>query len=113
MVGSSWEYDGTFGNHRWSSNDPRVIVCEDEKYKRMVVMEFSTGKATHIGKKGGGDPEENMYGDFAVGNGTGEPWPKQEESPTSKATTGAAWLSKTSVLANTWPGSTDGLIFLW
>ena len=65
----------------------------------MVVMEFGTGKAAHIGKKGGGDPEENMYGDFAVGNGTGEPWPKQEESPTSKATTGSAWLSKTSVLA--------------
>ena len=108
-----WKYDGTFDNHRWSSNDPRFIVCEDEKYKRMVVMEFGTGKATHIGKKGEGNPEENMYGDFTVGNGKGKSWPKQEGPPTSKAPTESAWLSKTAVLANTWPGSRDGLIFLW
>ncbi len=108
-----WKYDGTFDNHRWSSNDPRFIVCEDEKYKRMVVMEFGTGKATHLGKKGEGDPEKNMYGDFTVGNGKGKPWPKQEESPTSKAPTESAWPSKMVVLANTWPGNVDGLIFLW
>lgn len=107
-----WVYDGKFDNHRWSSNDPRFIVCEDEKYMRMVVMQVGTNKATHMGKKAEGD-SANLYGDFTVGEGKGKPWPKQKESAASKAPTGFVSQSKTVALANTWPGSRDGLMFLW
>ena len=75
-------------------------------------MQVGTHKATHMGKKAEGD-SANLYGDFTVGDGKGKPWPKQEESAASKAPTGFVSQSKMVALANTWPSSRDGLIFLW
>lgn len=110
-----WVYDGTFDNHRWSSNDPRFVVFEEEKYKRMVIMEVGSNNCTYMGDKGvGKDKNENMYGDFTVGDGQGTPWggnlSKQSPSSGLKA---IGQKPKPVVLANSWPGNTNGLTFLW
>jgi hypothetical protein len=61
-----WKYDRKkpkgFDNHRWSSNDPRFVVCQDEKHNYMIVMHVRTGRCTRMGESGGGE----MYGDFTV-----------------------------------------------
>ncbi len=60
-----------FDNHRWSSNDPRFIACQDEKNNVMVVFRVGTTRCTRMGLRGGGE----MYGDFTVGAGQGAAWP--------------------------------------
>lgn len=70
-----WTYDHKkskgFDNHRWSSNDGRFVACQDEKAECMVVMMLGSTRCTRMGEKGGGE----MYGDFTVGAGEGDPWP--------------------------------------
>ncbi len=63
-----------FDNHRWSANDGRFIVCQDEKQGVLVVMRVGEAHCTRLGPSGKGE----MYGDFAVGDGHGGPWPRQE-----------------------------------
>ncbi len=71
-----WVYDYAgskgFDNHRWSSNDPRFVVCQDEKHGYLVVMKVGGNRCTRMGPKGKGE----MYGDFTVGDGEAQPWPE-------------------------------------
>jgi hypothetical protein len=71
----NWVYDYSgekgFDNHRWSSNDPRFVAMQDEKYNYMVVMKVGGTYCTRMGQSSSGE----MYGDFTVGDGSGDPWP--------------------------------------
>ncbi len=98
-----WRWDGPrknkgFDNHRWSSNDPRFIVAEDEKHHQCVVMMVGTDRATRMGPQMKRNP---IYGDFTVGNGEGAPWPGTEAAAADGED------------APKWPASTEGLLFLW
>jgi len=70
MIG--WLFDRGFDNHRWSSNDPRFLVCLDEQSKCMTVILVKGSYATRMGKPGIGGDE--MYGDFTVGSGENGVW---------------------------------------
>ena len=85
-----------FDNHRWSSNDGRFVVCQDEKHGYLVVMKIGGTYCTRMGPRGGGE----MYGDFTVGDGTGEPWPG---APTSQL----------AAHRDAWPPDRSGLAFVW
>ena len=81
-----WKYDGTVDNHRWSSNDPRFVVCEDEKTHRWAVIHIESGRASYLGEAAYGG-EGDLYGDFTVGNGTGDPWPatkRNQDAPSGR-----------------------------
>lgn len=77
----NWVYDYSgekgFDNHRWSSNDPRFVVMQDEKYNYMVIMEVGGTYCTRMGQPSSGE----MYGDFTVGDGSGDPWPGTVADP--------------------------------
>ena len=90
-----WKYRGGFDNHRWSSNDPRFIVAVDEHHQTMVVMTADASRMTRMGTLG--KAEHMMYGDFTLGDGSGEPWPGSQESGADEQ----------------WPGTRSGLVFLW
>jgi hypothetical protein len=76
-----WVYDYSgekgFDNHRWSSNHPDFVVCQDEKYNYVVVMKAGGTYCTRMGDAGTGE----MYGDFTAGDGTGDPWPGTADDP--------------------------------
>jgi len=97
----SWVYDysGTkgFDNQRWSSNDSRFIVSQDEKYNYMTIMKRGGTKVTRMGKQGSGE----MYGDFSVGSPNNDPW------PISGGTTPTLGLSPTSLQFSAEEGSTN------
>ena len=111
-------YAGSFDNHRWSSNDPRFVVCVEESRNRMVVMRAGETYCTFMGEPGGGKSGE-MYGDFTVGDGKGKPWPKRSSElaldtdrvPRRGKTTSEEEASVE--LADEWPGSQTGLLFVW
>jgi len=63
-----------FDDHRWSSNDPRFFVCEDEKHGQPTVMRIGE---THAVRLGTPRPGDNVYGDITVGNAEGYPWPER------------------------------------
>lgn len=71
----SWNYDYVgdkgFDNHRWSSNHKDFVVVQDEKNDYLTVLQISSDKGTWMGPSGSAE----MYGDFTVGDGTGESWP--------------------------------------
>lgn len=69
----NYDYEGDkgFDNHRWSSNHADFVVVQDEKANRMTVLQISSDKGTWMGPAGSAE----MYGDFTVGSGTGDPWP--------------------------------------
>jgi len=77
----SWVYDYSgekgFDNHRWSSNHPDFVACQDEKYNYMVVMKVGGTYCTRMGDSGAGE----MYGDFTAGDGSGDPWPGTGDDP--------------------------------
>jgi hypothetical protein len=106
-----WIYDGTFDNHRWSSSDPRFVVCEDEKYKRMVVMKVGSTYCTRVGRKGE-NPESEMYGDFAAGRGENNNWLGSGVSASDSEEVSAPEPEPVA-LVDSWPGNTDSLVFLW
>jgi hypothetical protein len=85
-----------FDNHRWSSNDERFVVCQDEKHNYLVVVKVGGTRCTRLGPRGGGE----MYGDFTVGDGVGEPWP---------GTVAAAPAAR----APAWPPDRSGMVFVW
>ncbi len=68
----NWLYDEGFDNHRWSSNDPRFVVCLDEASTGMVIALSRGAYATRMGKAGRAGGQ--MYGDFTVGAGEGGIW---------------------------------------
>ncbi len=68
----SWLFAEGFDNHRWSSNDPRFVVCLDEGSMGMAVMMTDGSYATRMGKPGRNGAQ--MYGDFTVGSGEGGVW---------------------------------------
>jgi len=111
-------YQGSFDNHRWSSNDARFVVCVEERENQMLVMRVGETYCTRMGEPGGGKSGE-MYGDFTVGAGTGEPWPKQTSDlalavdRVPRASTPAANLRGPVKLTGQWPGAQTGLLFLW
>jgi len=76
-----WVYDYSgekgFDNHRFSSNDGRFVAAQDEKYNFMVIMKVGSTYATRMGSSGSGE----MYGDFSVGDGSGDPWPGTAVEP--------------------------------
>jgi len=76
-----WAYDYSgekgFDNHRWSSNHPDFVACQDEKYNYMVVMKVGGTYCTRMGDTGTGE----MYGDFTAGDGSGDPWPGTGDDP--------------------------------
>jgi hypothetical protein len=76
-----WVYDYSgekgFDNHRWSSNHPDLVVCQDEKYNYVVVMKVGGTYCTRMGDAGTGE----MYGDFTAGDGSGDPWPGTGDDP--------------------------------
>jgi len=116
-----WVWKHAFDNHRWSSNDRRFIVCVEQEYKSMVIMKLGETYCTRMGNPS----TENcqvMYGDFTVGDGRGEPWPKKAvtkaeptDDPTPITTFKATTVSprKTIRLSDRWPGNREGLIFVW
>ena len=116
----NWKYDKGFDNHRWSSNDPRFIVCCDESVPIMVIMKVGETYCTRMGEKGSNRRE--MYGDFTVGDGKGPPWPKRnaavarmEPKPIKKPAPPPPpkRIAEPVTLGPTWPGSTSGLVFVW
>ncbi|MBW1809037.1 MAG: hypothetical protein JRJ87_12655 [Deltaproteobacteria bacterium] len=74
-----YDFDGEkgFDNQRWSSNDPRFVAMQDEKYNFMVIMKVGGTYCTRMGQSSSGE----MYGDFTVGDGSGDPWPGTVSDP--------------------------------
>lgn len=91
----SWPFKGGFDNHRWSSNDPRYIVCVDEQFQQMAIMTADGLRVTRMSNLG--RAKHQMYGDFTVGDGSGEPWPARAANTRDSA----------------WPSHKDGLLFFW
>ncbi|MEM7014678.1 MAG: LamG-like jellyroll fold domain-containing protein, partial [Verrucomicrobiota bacterium] len=111
-----WKYDGSFDNHRWSSNHERLIVCVEEKSQQMVVMDRQTSRATKLGLQHDKRARE-MYGDFTVGDGRGDPWPKRTATVAFSADLDSDApkpnvVRKPVTLGDTWPGTDEGLVFL-
>lgn len=73
-----WPYRGGFDNHRWASSDARYIVVADEVDQDSkdacypVVMTVDGSRGTRVATKG--FARSGVYGDFAVGDGSGEGW---------------------------------------
>lgn len=109
-------YEGSFDNHRWSSNDPRFVVCVEEKENQMLVLRVGETYCTRMGKPGGGRSGE-MYGDFTVGDGKGKPWPARTSdlavSPDKVPTSPADNPRRRVTMTDEWPGSQTGLLFAW
>lgn len=78
-LGWVYDYDGDkgFDNHRYASNHADFVACQDEKYDTMVIMKVGDTYCTRMGEPGSGE----MYGDFTVGDGAGDPWPGTAEDP--------------------------------
>ncbi|MEM7354174.1 MAG: LamG-like jellyroll fold domain-containing protein [Acidobacteriota bacterium] len=94
-----WPYLGGFDNHRWSSNDPRYIVAVDEHHQTMAVMTPDGRRVTRLGTLG--QAKHGMYGDFTVGDGRGDPWPRATDSAFAEP------------LTPPWPIAHQGLLFAW
>ncbi|UCE59165.1 MAG: hypothetical protein JSU63_17190 [Phycisphaerales bacterium] len=94
-----WNYRGSFDNQRWSSNDPRFIVCVDEYHQAMVVMTYDGSHCTRMGEST--RVRHGLYGDFTVGNGVGTPWPDR------------CVKKKSAPPGGQWPTQVHGLIFKW
>jgi hypothetical protein len=96
-----WPYDTQgskgFDNHRWSSNDARFIVVQDEVSDHMVVLHHEKNRGTRVGEKGSGE----LYGDFTVGDGKGAPWPGKSQTVTA------------SKPAESWPADHTDVHFVW
>jgi hypothetical protein len=108
-----WLYDGSFDNHRWSSNDERFLVGVEETKKRMVVIEWKTGRAVAFGKTGHKD-NRKMYGDFTKADGkAGKPFPPLLP-PNQRELAGAAPTAKGEpMVLNAWPFRTEGMVYLF
>jgi len=76
--------DKGFDNHRWSSNDPRFFVCEDEKHGQPAVMRVGD---THTVRLGKAHPGSDIYGDITIGSAKGGPWPKRAAGPATAPAT--------------------------
>jgi hypothetical protein len=130
----AWPYAGFFGNPRWSSNDPRFITGIDSKSGVMMVMKVGDGTCTRLGELG----SKGLSGDFTVGDGKGTAWPERSGaiSGPPRITSAAAGASTAVttvatavrpivtpaatnatpgrlVLTKRWPGSGDGLVWVW
>ena len=113
-----WKYDGSFDNHRWSSNAPGFVSCVDEKTGYMIVMQVGTSKATRLGAPFNPKNKREVYGDFTRGNGKGTPWPKLASIPGADLKEPAPvkaqpYKAREIRLSNTWPANHDELIFLY
>ena len=89
----TWVYDYSgekgFDNHRWSSNDQRFVAMQDEKYNYMVIMKVGGTYCTRMGLPSSGE----MYGDFTVGDGSGDPWPGTVSEPVLQLSPGSLFFS--------------------
>jgi MYXO-CTERM domain-containing protein len=113
----TWVYDYSgdkgFDNHRWSSNDGRFVAMQDEKYNYMVIMKVGGTYCTRMGQSSGGE----MYGDFTVGDGSGDPWPGTVDDPVIQLSPGSLSFDaleggvdpdpKTVAVGNSGDGSLD------
>ncbi len=109
-----WLYDGTFDNHRWSSNDERFLVAVEETKKRMVLIEWRTGRAVAFGKRGHKD-NRKMYGDFTKADGkSGKPFPPLLP-PDQREVAGAPAAGDRGrpVVLGAWPFRTEGMVYLF
>jgi hypothetical protein len=86
-----------FDNHRWSSNDPRYIVCQDEEADELAILRADGAWCTRMGAAGRGE----MYGDFTVGDGRGAPWPARRSEPPSVAVAAVATGSVARAMGTT------------
>jgi hypothetical protein len=69
-----WKHDKGFDNHRWSSNDPRFFVAEDEKFRQPVIlMTGSPTRALRLAKAPAA--REDVYGDITIGKTRDVKWP--------------------------------------
>ena len=109
-----WLYPGRFDNHRWSSNDERIIVGVEEKTKRMVVIDWRSGRASAFGKKGHKD-KTRMYGDFTKADGRGgKAMPALLAADEREVAVAEAITDRGDpVVLDAWPLRTDGMIYLF
>lgn len=108
-----WLYDGSFDNHRWSSNDERFLVGVEETKKRMVVIEWKTGRAVAFGKTGHKD-NRKMYGDFTKADGkSGKPFPPMLAPDKRELAASAPTAKGDPVVLDAWPFRTEGMVYLF
>ena len=112
-----YDFDGEkgFDNQRWSSNDSRFVAMQDEKYNYLVIMKVGGTYCTRMGQSSSGE----MYGDFSVGDGSGDPWPGTVSDPVLSLNPGSLSFealeggadpgSKTVAVGNSGDGSLDSV----
>jgi hypothetical protein len=109
-----WPYKGRFDNHRWSSNDDRILVCVREKPARMIVIDWASGKAATFGRDDHKD-KTRMYGDFTNADGSsGQPMPELLPEDERESTANAEPKDRGApVVLDQWPFFAVDMVFLF